>query len=105
MSTRTSTSATALRGRRLLLVRAGWVLVATLALGLFVASVPSYVSGVIELGQADWMGAPVEAPTGVVLVFDLLGVLASCATVVLCLTLAAVLFRRRSDDWMVVFIS
>jgi hypothetical protein len=51
------------------------------------------------------MGAPVEAPTGVVFVFDLLGVLASITTAVLCLTLATVLFRRRSDDWMVVFIS
>jgi hypothetical protein len=94
-----------LSGRRLFLVRAAWALVATLALGLFVASVPGYVSSVIELGQADWMEAPVEAPTGVVFVFDLLGVLASITTAVLCLTLAAVLFWRRPDDWMVVFIS
>ena len=101
----TPLSATTLSGRRLLLVRAAWVLVATLALGLFVASVPGYVSRVIELGQADWVGAPVEAPTGVVFVFDLLGVLASITTAVLCLTLAVVLSRRRSDDWMVVFIS
>lgn len=105
MSTRASPPATTLRGQRLFLVRTAWVLVATLALGLFVASVPGYVSNVIELGQANWMGAPVEAPAGLVLVFDLLGTLASITTAVLCLTLAAVLFWRRSDDWMVVFVS
>jgi len=103
MSTRASPPVTTLR--RLLLVRAAWVLVATLALGLFAASVPGYVSHVTELGQANWMGAPVEAPAGLVFVLDLLGVLASITTAVLCLTLAAVLFWRRSDDWMVVFVS
>ncbi len=105
MSTRASTSTNTVRGRRLLLVRTAWVLVATLALGLFVAAIPGYVSNVIELGQADWMGDPVEAPIGLVLVFDLLGVLASIMAAVLCLTLSAVLFWRRSDDWMVMFIS
>jgi len=75
MSTRASLPATTLRGRRLLLARAAWVIIATLALGLFVASVPGYVSNVIELGRAKWIGAPVEAPAGLVFVFDLLGVL------------------------------
>ncbi len=102
---RTPLSSTILRGRRLLVVRAAWVLVAALALGLFFASVPAYVFRVFELGQADWMRVPVEAPAGVVFVLDLLGVLASVTTAVLCLTLATVLFWRRSDDWMVMFIS
>jgi hypothetical protein len=51
------------------------------------------------------MGAPVEAPAGLVFVLDLLGVLASIAAALVCLTLAVVLFWRRSDDWMVMFIS
>jgi hypothetical protein len=72
---------------------------------LFLASIPAYVSNVLTLGQADWMGAPVEAPAGLVFVLDLLGVLASIAAALVCLTLAVVLFWRRSDDWMVMFIS
>jgi hypothetical protein len=105
MSTRASPSATTLRGRWLLLARAAWVIIVTLALGLFLASIPGYVSNVLTLGQADWMGAPVEAPAGLVFVLDLLGVLASIAAALVCLTLAVVLFWRRSDDWMVMFIS
>jgi hypothetical protein len=105
MSTRASPSATTLRGRWLLLARAAWVIIVTLALGLFLASIPGYVSNVLTLGQADWMGAPVEAPAGMVFVLDLLGVLASIAAALVCLTLAVVLFWRRSDDWMVMFIS
>src|SRR5215203_3145879 len=105
MSTRASPSATTLRGRWLLLGRVAWVIIATLALGLFLASIPGYVSNVLTLGQADWMDAPVEAPAGLVFVLDLLGVLASIAAALVCLTLAVVLFWRRSDDWIVMFIS
>ena len=105
MSTRSSTSATILRGRWLVVVRATWVGIATLAIGVFVASIPGYVSGILQLGQANWMGAPVEAPAALVLILDLLGVLASITTALVCLVLALVLFWRRSDDWMVVFIS
>src|SRR5215204_5337919 len=105
MSTRASPSASILRGRWLLLARAAWVIIATLALGLFLASIPGYVSNVLTLGQADWMGAPVETPAGLVFVLDLLGVMASSAAALVCLTLAVVLFWRRSDDWMVMFIS
>src|SRR5215217_6966949 len=102
MSTRDSPSVTILRGRWLLLTRAAWVIIATLALGLFVASIPAYV---LTLGTAAWFGAPVEAPVGLVFVLDLLGVLASSTAALLCLTLAGVLFWRKSDDWMVIFIS
>ena len=105
MSTCISISATILGGRWLLLARASLVSIATLAMGLFVASIPSYVIYVLEPGQAVWMGAPVEAPAKVVFVLDLVGALASIAAVLLCLSLAGVLFWRRSDDWMVMFIS
>src|SRR5215216_5098564 len=105
MSTRASISATTLRGRWLLLARATWVIIATLALGLFVASIPGYVLNVSELGQADWMGAPVEAPAVLVFALDLLAVLASITAALVCLILAAVLFWRRSDEWMVMSIS
>src|ERR687898_43466 len=105
MSTRASPSATTLRGRWLRLARAAWVIIATLALGLFLASIPAYVSNVFTLGQAAWMEAPVEAPAALVFVLDLLGVLASITAVLVCLILAGVLFWRKSEDWMVMFIS
>ena len=102
MTPHISPPATTLRGRWLLLARAAWVTVATLALGLFVASIPVYV---LTFGKTVWMGAPVEAPAAMVFALDLLGVLASITAALLCLTLAAVLFWRKSDDWMVMFIS
>jgi hypothetical protein len=74
-------------------------------LGLFVASIPAYVYNVIESGQAGWMGAPVGAPAGLIFTLDLLGVLASITAALVCLILAVVLFWRRSNDWMVVFVS
>jgi hypothetical protein len=92
-------------GRGLLLARAAWVVIAALALGLFVASIPGYASNVLTLGKADWMGAPVEAPAALVFALDLLGVLASGVAALLCLILAAVLFLRKTDDWMVIFVS
>ncbi len=100
-----SPSTTVLRGRRLLLARSAWIVVATLAVSMFVASIPGYVSGVLKLGQTAWMGAPVDAPAGVVFALSLVGVLASIAAALLCLTLACLLFWRKADDWMVVFIS
>jgi hypothetical protein len=69
---------------------------------LFVASIPAYVR---TFGKAAWMGAPVEAPAGVAFALDLLGVVASITAALVCLTLAGVLFWRRSNDWMVMFIS
>jgi hypothetical protein len=104
MSTRASPSATILHGPWLVIARAAWVIIAALALGLFLASIPGCVSNVLTLGQADWMGAPVDAPAALVFVLDLLSVLTSIAALV-CLTLAVVLFWRKSDDWMVMFIS
>jgi uncharacterized membrane protein len=74
-------------------------------MGLFVASIPSYVIYVLEPGQAVWMGTPVVAPAALVFALNVLGVLASITAVLVCLTLAVVLFRRRSDGWMVMFIS
>jgi hypothetical protein len=43
MNPRASPPATTLRGRLLVVARAAWVVIATLALGLFVASIPAYV--------------------------------------------------------------
>jgi len=105
MSMRASRSATTLRGRRLVIARAAWAVIAALATGLFAASIPGYVSSILEVGRADFMDGPVEAPATMVFALDLLGVLASVTAAMMCLTLAFVLFWRRSNDWMVVFVS
>jgi hypothetical protein len=104
MSNSVSPSVTSLRGRWLLLARAVWVTIATLALLLFAASVPGYVFNVLNPGQAGWMRA-VEAPAGVVSAVDILGVVASISAALLCLTLATVLFWRKSEDWMIMLVS
>ncbi len=92
MSSRASASATSLRGRWLVIARAAWVVIATLALLLFVASTAGYISNVLNVSQADWIGARVEAPAGLVFVVELLGVLVSITSALVCLTLASVLF-------------
>jgi hypothetical protein len=102
MSNSASPSATTLRGHWLLLARAAWGVIATLALGLFAASIPAYA---LTLGKTAWFGAPVEAPAAVVFALDLLGALASITAALVSLSLAGVLFWRKSDDWMVMFIS
>src|SRR5918997_3663911 len=104
MSTRASIPATTLRGRWLIFTRAAWAVIAALAVGLFAASIPAYVSNVLRPGQSTWV-ARIEAPARLVFTLDLLGVLASLTAVLVCLTLAFVLFWRRSNDWMVVFVS
>src|SRR5918995_4481 len=105
MSTRASRSATTLRGRRLVIARTAWTITAALAVGLFVASIPGYVSSILEVGRADLRAGPVEAPVALVIALDVLGVLASFTAASMCLTLAIVLYWRRSNDWMVVFVS
>jgi hypothetical protein len=102
MSTSASPSATTLRGRWLVIARVIWVVIAALALALFVASIPAYV---LTLGETAWFGAPVEAPAQVVFVLDLFGAMASVTAALVSLSLASVLFWRRSEEWMVIFIS
>jgi len=104
-SRRTSPRNTTLNGRWLRFARAAWIMVATLAVGLVVASIPGYVFNVLGLGRATWMGTPVEAPAGAVFVLDLVAVLASISSALVCLILAGVLFWRKSNDWMVMFVS
>jgi hypothetical protein len=94
-----------LRGRWLVVARVAWGVIATLTMGVFVASNSAYVADILQLGQASWMGAPVEASEAWGFALDLLGVLASVVAALLCLTLGIVLFWRRLDDGMVVFIS
>ena len=104
-SRRTPPPNTTLRGRWLVIARVAWIMVAALAVGLFVASIPAYLSNVLSLGQATWMGAPVDAPAGLVFALDLVAVLASITSALVCLVLAGVLFWRKSNDWMVIFVS
>jgi hypothetical protein len=48
------------------------MVIAALTFGVFVAAIPGYLSSILEIGQADWTGAPVGAPVAFVFALDLL---------------------------------
>src|SRR5215204_6428438 len=99
MSSRASASATSLRGRWLVIARAAWVVIATLALLLFVASTPGYISNLLNLSQADWIGAGVEAPAGLVFVVGVLGGVVWITSGVVWVGVGGVVFWRRGGGW------
>jgi signal transduction histidine kinase len=100
-----------LRGRWLLLARAGWVAVVLLVVGLFVAAVPARYDQIVTLSNlpedidstilrtnlAD-AGLSIRFYATYHLVMEI------CFAAV-CLTLAAVIFRRRSDERMALFVA
>jgi len=100
-----------LRGRRLLLARVGWVAVVLLVVGLFGAAVPARYDQIVALSN---LPEGIDSTTlrtnlaeaGLSLRFYAAYHLAMeiCFAVV-CLTLAAVIFRRRSDELMALFVA
>jgi len=62
MSTRASTSTTTLGGRWRHVARVAWAVIAIVAMGVFVASIPVYVSDILQIGRANWLGAPSRLP-------------------------------------------
>jgi hypothetical protein len=114
MSTRASTPATTLRGRWLLLARVAWIVVAVLAVGLFIAGIPA------EFALLHTPCQTVPCPTGQLPPAGLralqnLGLsLGSFATysaamdvvfAVVCGAVAALIFWRKSDDRMALLAS
>src|SRR6266516_1224324 len=100
---------TRLRGRRLILARAVWVAVVTLLVGLYIAMLPAYYTllQTVCTGAPCGLGQPsldsaqaiqkLGFSVGTYATFTLALTLASA---LLCFTLGAVIFWRRSDDWM-----
>jgi hypothetical protein len=109
-----SAANTHLRGRRLILARATWVAMVTLIVALFLVMLPAYYA----LLQTICTGAPC-APTqptpdsaqgiqklGLSLVAYATFTLAlTIALAFLCIAISAVIFWRRSDDWMALLVA
>src|SRR5262249_46129412 len=97
---------TSLSGRSLILARVVWIAVVTLTVVLFLSRLPAYYTPL----QAICTGAPCVFITGSALTLQKLGLSVStyatfilALTIVLafvCFALGAVIFWRRSDDWM-----
>jgi len=115
MTTPHATS-TRVRGRRLLLMRLGWTLLAVINLVVFFVSIPVYYAQLFVLCPDPRQGCVSGQLTpGNVLALHQLGIaLGSYATYTLAISIVAssiflivglVLFWRRSDDWMAVFAS
>jgi hypothetical protein len=108
-SHRSGAPSTRLRGRRLILARAVWVTVVTLVVALFLARLPAYYPALQTLCTGATCG-PVQSTPDSALALQRLGlsvgayavfILAlTIALAFLCFTLGAVIFWRRSDDWM-----
>lgn len=97
------TSQALLTGRWLRLARRAWWIVAAVAAGIFIAALPAYVPN-LGRGPSD-VAASIESSARFVFAVDLLTALASITAVLVSLSLAAVLFRRKGDDWMALFVS
>src|SRR5207249_4092532 len=80
---------TRLRGRRLILARVAWAIVVSLIVALFLARLPAYYTAL----QTVCTGAACSTYAAFTLALHI-------ALAFLCFTLGAVIFWRRSDDWM-----
>ena len=108
-SNRSGAPNTRLRGRRLILARVAWVTVVSLIVALFLVRLPAYyatlqtvcpgavcgyVQPTLDSAQAlQKLGLSVSAYAAFSLALEI-------ALAFLCFTLGAVIFWRRSDDWM-----
>ena len=100
-----------LRGRWLLLARAGWVAVVLLVVGLFAAAVPARYDQIVTLSNLPEGIDPIALRAGLADAGLSIGfyaayqlVLEICFAIV-CLALAAGIFWRRSDERMALFVA
>lgn len=82
-------------------VYATWYVLALVALGIFIASLPAYALRVVSPPT----GNEFDAPTAVVVTITALNVLASIAAALASLGLALILFRRKPRDLMALYVS
>jgi hypothetical protein len=100
---------TILRGRRLFLARVVWFVMFILTIGLFFTSIPAYYDSLIKLTDTDIkpatlrsnleaVGVSIDFYATYLLSLSVFSMMAWCAV-------GAVIFWRRSDDWMAIFTS
>ena len=82
--------------------RIGWIIIAGLALVIFVVSIPGYVRG---LEQQAFSAAATADPTTIEKVLNLTGMVASMLAAVTSLGLAALLYWRKPEEWMALYLS
>ncbi len=109
ISDRSGAPDTRLRGRRFMLARVAWVTVVTLIVALFLARLPVYYT-LLETVCTGVVCGSVQPTPDSALALQKLGlsvgayavfILAlTIALALLCFTLGAVIFWRKSDDWM-----
>ncbi len=108
-SDRSGAPDTRLRGRRLILARAVWVAVVTLLVGLYIAMLPAYYTllQTVCTGAPCGLGHPsLDSAQAIqklgfsVSTYATFTLALTLASAFLCFTLGAVIFWRRSDDWM-----
>lgn len=100
---RSSEATNHLEGRRLSLARAAWVGFALLILAVYVASIPAFYQWNI---QDPYQFAPTLAQVNLSLRFFALYTTIFCSALVLaCLTIALLIFWRKSNDWMGLLVS
>ena len=83
-------------------LRIAWVILAVLAAGVFIASIPGYL---LRLPNAPHGSALVAEPPNLRIGMHLAGVIASMSAALLSMALAWVLFRQKLNERMVVFLS
>jgi hypothetical protein len=108
-SGRSGAPRTRLRGRRLILARAAWIATVSLIVALFVARLPAYYTTLQTVCAGTMCGSAQPTPDSAQALQKLgLSVSAYAAFILalaialafLCFSLGAVIFWRRSDDWM-----
>jgi hypothetical protein len=113
-SDRSGAPGTRLYGRRLILARVAWVAMATLIVAAFFAMLPAYytlLSTVCESAMcADWQPNPASALAIQNLGFSIgtfatFTVALTIVSAFICFAFGAVIFWRKSDDWMALLVA
>jgi hypothetical protein len=105
---------TRLHGRRLILARVAWVAAVTLIVALFLARLPAYYTALQTGCTGATCGSPQPTPDSTLALLKLGLSVGAYATFTLaltialafvCFTLGAVIFWRKSDDWMALLVA
>jgi hypothetical protein len=84
------------------IIRTAWVILAVLAVGIFIASIPGYM---LRLPEGAHGGALIADHSNLNIGLNIASVVASMSAVLLSLALAWVLFRHKSNEPMAAFLS
>src|SRR5437667_9899984 len=113
-SDRSGVPVTRLRGRRLILARVAWIAAVTLIVALFLARLPAYATALQTVCTGAACGSAQPTPDSAQ-ALQKLGLSVSAyaaftlalhiALAFLCFTLGAVIFWRKSDDWMALLVA